>query len=82
MSYSTTPGACADIKAAVEAMDAQIVPNADVAAKDAALTQAQSDLKDLQDAVVAYLAKVDASETATTERTALDALLPSSQSES
>ena len=78
MSYPTTPAACADIKAAVVAKDAQIVSNADVAAKDAAITKAQSDLKDLQDAVVAYLAKVDASETATTERAALDELLPSS----
>lgn len=77
MANPTTPDACAAIKAAVEAMDAQIVLNADIAAKDAALSKAQSDLGDLQNAVVAYLAKVDASETATTERAALDALLPS-----
>ena len=77
MSYPTTPAACAGIKAAVEAMDAQIVTNAEMAAKNAALAKAQSDLEDLQDAVVAYLAKVDASATATTERAALDALLPS-----
>ena len=58
-------------------MDAQIVTNADAAAKDAALEKAQSDLEELQEAVVAYLAKVDASATSTTERAALDALLPS-----
>lgn len=78
MANPTTPEACADIKAAVEAMDAQIVTNAEMATKDAALAKAQSDLGDLQDAVVAYLAKVDASATSTDERAALDALLPSS----
>ena len=76
MGYQTTPSACAAIKAAVEAKDIPIVSNETIAAMNSSIDNAQSDLKDLQDAVVAYLAKVDASETATTERAALDALLP------